>query len=273
VRDPGYLAIYKEFDPPYVTFTNAMLGAAFPQELALVSRLWFACGYRPGIASYLNFFLLRDFIETHDTAFPPRFAAFGPMGKSFYQTDLFVRDVTDSGKQPTGGISSLKMRALLHGIMARHQRVRIPSWMMTYFGFSLTEMVEKHCAPLTEAERQLHLAYMAKAYRIMGLAFSDQRGPMMAFARSVEAAHAGLAPQAEQHARNILVLGEMVGVSSSFEAIGAMLPPATRAVFEPIYPRVRPNPLRRLFARVVGRFAVPQAIGAPRPAVPVSDGT
>ena len=72
---PYYLELYREFDPPYERFERSMLGLEFPAELDLVSRLWFRCGYRPGIGAYLNFFLLRDFIRTHDTNFPPRFAS------------------------------------------------------------------------------------------------------------------------------------------------------------------------------------------------------
>ena len=68
-----YLELFGTFDPPYEGFDNGMLGAQFPEQLDLVSRLWFRCGYRPGITAYLNFFLLRDFISTHDTNFPRRF--------------------------------------------------------------------------------------------------------------------------------------------------------------------------------------------------------
>lgn len=138
-----------------------MLGGRFPDELDLVSRLWFRCGYRPGIGAYLNFFLLRDFITTHDTNYPPRFASF--------KSDLFIRDVTDSGAQPTGGISNPKVRAALHQIQRRHQRIKIPPWMQTYFGFSLLENVEKQCAPPTDEEQQLHQAYMAYPSRERGI--------------------------------------------------------------------------------------------------------
>ena len=75
----AYLELYQSFDPPYESFDNAMLGAQFSAELDLVSRLWFRCGYRPGIAAYLNFFLLRDFITTHDSSFPPRFKSLRSM--------------------------------------------------------------------------------------------------------------------------------------------------------------------------------------------------
>ena len=164
----AYMTLFESFDRPYEAVDNSLLGPEFPQELETVSRFWFACGYRPGIAAYLNFFLLRDFIVTHDDASPPRFRSFKSMADSFYQTDLFIRDVTDSGQKPTGGISSQKVRGLLFQIMARYQSVSIPLWMMTYFGFSLLENVEKQAGNPTAQEKQWHLQYMAKTYRIMG---------------------------------------------------------------------------------------------------------
>src|SRR5262249_18388619 len=146
---------------------------------------------------YLNFFLLRDFIVTHDTAYPPRFQSFRSMAGSFYQTDLFIRDVTDSGRVATGGISAAPVRRTLQAIMQRHQRLAIPAWMMTYFGFSLLENVEKQCAPLSADEQRLHLAYMSKAYRLMGIAFGERRPLLEAFSRRVEAAHTGASPNLE----------------------------------------------------------------------------
>ena len=61
--------------------------------------------------------------------------------------------------------------------------------MLTCFGFSLLENVEKQCAPLTDAEKRLHLAYMCETYRIMGMAFSEKRDLMEAFSRAIEAEH------------------------------------------------------------------------------------
>src|SRR2546428_785578 len=115
---------------------------------------------------------------------------FKSMAASFYRTDLFIRDVTDSGRMPTGGISSAKVRETLHQIQKRHQRVEIPMWMQTYFGFSLLENVEKQCAPMTEDEKRLHLAYMSKAWRIMGMPFSEKRGLMEKFSRRIQAEQA-----------------------------------------------------------------------------------
>jgi len=193
------------------------------------------------------------------------------MADSFYQTDLFIRAVTDSGLKATGGISSREVRDLLFQIMARHQNVSIPIWMMTYFGFSLLENVEKQCPGFTEKEKQWHLQYMAKTYRIMGMPFSSDRAAMEAFARAVETAHAGPSPHLEKHARNILILGEMVGAPSAYEAISSFLPEKTRQIFQPIYSRVRPSFLKRTGARIMGKILMKQAVGAPRKAVPVDN--
>lgn len=265
----AYEAFVRKFDPPYAEFDNSMLGPEFPTELDLVSRLWFRCGYRPGIGAYLNFFLLRDFITTHDTNYPPRFKSFKSMATSFYQTDLFIRDVTDSGAQPTGGISNPKVRETLQNIQQRHQRVKIPLWMQAYFGFSLLENVEKQCAPLTADDKRLHLAYMAKTYRIMGLPFSENRDLMEKFSRRIEDEQAAVTENMPRHSVHILRLGEMIGVSSSAESILPMLPARTRAVFEPLYPRVRPSLARRLWSRLLGKLLMPKAVGTPRNAVPV----
>jgi type IV secretory pathway protease TraF len=93
---------------------------------------------------------------------------------------------------------------------------------------------------------------------------------MEQFARSVERAHAGPSPNVERHARNILIIGEMIGVRSAADRLGRMLPEPTRKEFERIYPRVRPGPALRLAARAFGSVAMKRAIGAPRKAVPLA---
>ncbi len=214
MSETEYIKAFEKFDPPFDNFTDENLGSGFPEELQTTSRMWISTGYRQGILAYLNFFLLKDFIVTHDTAYKPRFLNFKAMADSFYQTDLFVRDVTDSGKTGTGGISSPDVQKKLSGIMARHTKLSIPLWMMSYFGFQLMEAVEQECSSLDERDRQRHLSYFSKTYRIMGLPFSNDRKFMEQFARAIEIVHAGTSPHLEKHCRNILALGEMVGVSS-----------------------------------------------------------
>ncbi|MCA8941781.1 MAG: hypothetical protein KDB80_04410 [Planctomycetes bacterium] len=267
--DAAIASLFDRFDPPFGdSFDPARLGPEFAEELRTVSRLWFRCGYRPGIGAYLNFFLLVDFIRMHDARFPARFASLRSMAQSFYETDLFIRAVTDSGREATGGISSPAVRELLRSIMARHAKLRIPPWMMSYFGSSLFENVERQCDDISDDERRWHLNYMAKTYRIFGIPFTDDRELLEAFSRAVENRYAGTSDQVEKHARHILRIGEMIGVSSKPESILPMLPEPTRAHYAPIESRVRPGWLRRKALRVVGRFAIGQAVGEPRVARP-----
>ncbi len=112
----SYLDLYRQFELPIESFTPAVLGTEFRQELNAASKIWFRCGYGQGIVSYLNFFLLKNFITTHDNAYPPRFQSFRSMATSFYHTDLFIRDVTDSGLKPTGGISGRAVRQMLSSL-------------------------------------------------------------------------------------------------------------------------------------------------------------
>ena len=271
MSEPEYLSAFEKFDPPFEDFTDEQLGDDFPAELEATSRMWISTGYRQGILAYLNFFLLKDFIVTHDTAYKPRFLNFKAMADSFYQTDLFVRDVTDSGKTGTGGISVPSVRKRLRGIMARHTKLEIPLWMMSYFGYQLMEAVEQEYPDLDETERQRHLSYFAKTYRIMGLPFSSDRKLMEQFARAIEIAHAGSSPHLEKHCRNILALGEMVGVSSDYDSLAQKLPAATREIFTPIHANTRPGALKRPLLRIAGRLLVKRAIGDPaRKAVPFS---
>jgi hypothetical protein len=262
--------LFASLDAPFASFAPSVLGDEFGAELRTVSELWFRCGYQPGVAAYLNFFLLHDFITLHDARFPPRFANWQAMAKSFYETDLFIRAVTDSGRTASGGISSPHVRALLGEIMGRHQRLGIPTWMMSYFGWSLFEAVETRCAPLTDEQRRLHLAYMARTYRLMGVAFANDRVRMSAFARAVEARHAAASPRLLEHARAILRIGELIGVRSHPRNVLLLLPAATRTLFAPLATAARPGWLRRVTSRVLGPLLVPRAVGKRRVAVPWS---
>ena len=100
---------------------------------------------------------------------------------------------------------------------------------------------------------------------------ANRRDWMEEFSRQIEEAHAATSPHLEQHTRNILLLGEMVDLSSDYDNIAAKLPDRTRVVFQAIYRRVRPSLFKRTVARVFGRFIVPKAVGQFREAVPATD--
>lgn len=265
----SFLQIHQRFDPPYEHFDNTMLGPEFARELNLVSRLWFRCGYRPGIGVTLNFLLLGEFVALHQAKYPSRFPSLRAMMDAFHRIDLFVRAVTDSGTQASGGISSAHVRGILKGIRQRHGRSGIPGWMLTYFGFNVVEMAEKQC-PLSEEEKRLHLAYIGKVFRIMGVAFTENRDELERFARQVEERHAAVIEDAPKLLHYVLCIAEMAGVSSGPQSILRMLPPKVRAAFEPVYPNVRPGPVRRAAYRLLGRLLLPRAVGEPRSIVPTT---
>jgi len=242
-----------------------MLGPEFARELDLVSRLWLHCGYRPGIGVTLSFLLLGDFLDLHQIKYPARFPSLSSMMGAFRRIDVFVRAVTDSGVRPCGGISSPEVRDVLRDIRDRHARSGIPAWMLTYFGFSVVEMVERQCS-LSPEEKRLHLAYIGRAFRLMGVPFTQNRGEIEQFARQVEKRHAALAGDAPKLLGYVLCIAEMAGVSSGPRSILPMLPPAVRAAFEPVYTRVRPRLPMRIACRLFGRFLLPRAVGAPRAA-------
>lgn len=264
-----FLQLHQRFDPPYEHFDDSMIGPEFARELDLVSRLWFRCGYRPGIGVTLNFLLLGEFLALHQARYPSRFPSLRAMMDAFHRIDVFVRAVTDSGVQASGGISSADVRGILKGIRQRHGRSGIPGWMLTYFGFNAVEMAEKQC-PLSTEEKRLHLAYISKVFRIMGVAFTENRDELEQFARQVEERHAAVIEDAPKLLRYVLCIAEMAGVSSGPKSILRMLSPRVCAVFAPVYSNVRPGPLRRIAYRLLGRFLLPRAVGEPRSAVPVA---
>jgi hypothetical protein len=82
-----------------------------------------------------------------------------------------------------------------------------------------------------------------------------------------------LAPQTLVHARSILRIGELIGVSSRPQRVLPLLPAATRELFAPHAQVVRPGLLRRWSCRLLGRLFVPRAVGRPRTAVPFAPAT
>jgi hypothetical protein len=258
--------LFEELDPPWDAAPEEELRHEFPQQLELVSRLWFETGLRPGIAAHLNLALLCELSLTHDREFPRRFQSLRSLRRSFLATDRLLRDVTDSGKKPTGGISAPRVQSSLAFVSDRLRKASIPRWMPTYVAWSLVQCVERAATELVAEEKRLHLGYMSKAFRLMGLRFTDRRDQIAEFGHHVEGAHTGRSPFVARHARNLLLLAEMLGLSTEYHELAPLLPEAPRALFREIYPEVRPEGWQRHLARASGRFATPDA-GQPRRAV------
>jgi len=179
---------FRTFDPPYEGFDNGMLGAQFPSN----STSSVACGFAAGTARDWRLPELLPAARLHrDTRHQLPASLQDPAldGRFVLSTDLFIREVTDSGPSPAAHFERKSARAAAANPAAPRKN-QDSCWMQTYFGFSLVENVEKHCAPLSADEKRLHLAYMAKAYRIMGIRFSAKRNDLERFARLIEAEQA-----------------------------------------------------------------------------------
>jgi hypothetical protein len=263
--------IFEELDPPYETPPEEDLRDGFPQELELVSRIWFETGRLPALAAHLNLVLLCEFALTHDREFPHRFQSLRSLRTSFLETDRLLRDATDSGKKATGGISSDDVRTRLAFVSDRLRKSKVPRWMPTYVAFSFVECVERAAPRITLEEKALHLSYLSKVFRIMGLSFTNRREQMEEFARHVEGAHTGRSPLLKTHARNLLLLAEMIGVSAEFNAIAPLLAEGPRKLFREIYPEIRPDAWQRQLARASARFFASPSAGKPRRAVQATD--
>jgi hypothetical protein len=131
---PTVQELFAQCDAPVDSFDNSMLGPEFPAELDLVSRLWFRCGYRPGIGAYLNFFLLRELHHDARHELPAALQDVQVDGDVLLHDGSLHPRRDRFGRPPTGGISSPKVRDMLRQIQKRHQNVKIPPWMQTYFG-------------------------------------------------------------------------------------------------------------------------------------------
>jgi hypothetical protein len=262
-----YEKLFRAMDPPHDAPPEEGLRAGVSKELELVSRLWFESGHRAGIAAHLSLALLCELILTHDREFPHRFRSRRSLRRAFSETDRVLREVTDSGKRPTGGISAPEIRTRLSFLSDRHRRATFPKWMTTYFAFSYVESAERASPGISDDERRTHLNYMAKAFRIMGVAFSPNRSLMEEFSRQVELAHTGRSPKLERYVRDLLLLAEMLRVSSEYHRLAPLLPELPRILFRQIYPQVQPAPWKSTLARASGRFLTKGTLGERRRAV------
>lgn len=247
-------ALYARLDPP---LAREAAGAFAPREREAARHLWRAGSYRCGITAYLTFFLLGDFLAHARQARPRRFDALLPFARSFDYTDRFIKQITDSGRRPSGGLDSPAVVDLLRRIQAAHDRIRVPHWMMVHFGFTLLEQLERDLDAQDPDLLHHHLGYMARAYRTMGIPFSADRALMETLCRDIEHRFARWEPAAGPCGRRLLFLGQLVGVSPREGELAPLLPEAVRPLFRAHYAEMRPGPLARTAGSVLGTALYP----------------
>ncbi|HKJ89289.1 MAG TPA: hypothetical protein VKA48_12375, partial [Gammaproteobacteria bacterium] len=108
-------ALFARLDPP---LGPGETPRPDPGDLEAARYLWRAGSYRCGITAYLVFFLLGDFLAHARRMRPRRFGSLAPFARSFDYTDRFIKQVTDSGRKPSGGLANLRVAELLRRIQA-----------------------------------------------------------------------------------------------------------------------------------------------------------
>jgi hypothetical protein len=247
-------ALYARLNPP---LAREDAGPVDPREREAARYLWRAGSYRCGITAYLTFFLLGDFLAHARQARPRRFDALLPFARSFDFTDRFIKQVTDSGRRPSGGLDSPSVIDLLRRIQAAHDRIRVPHWMMVHFGFTLMEQLERDLDVQDPDLLRHHLGYMARAYRTMGLPFSTDRALMETLCRGIEHRFARWEPAAGPCGRRLLFLGQLVGVAPQERELAPLLPEPVRPLFRAHYAEMRPGALTRAAGGLLGTALSP----------------
>lgn len=254
---PPHLAeLYSYCLPPY---EHVEFGASYAHELRAAQYVWKKGSYRSGVTVHILFFLLGDLVERGANARPERFGNIFNFAKSFDFTDVFIKRVTASGrgKAKGGGLKDPEVRGLLKGIQKAHDEIDIPHWMMTYFGFALMEQVEDDIGDLPEDLKQYHLQYMCRAYRIMGIPFSDDRELLVDFCRGVERNYFRYTPIGRDYTRKLIFLGLIVGAPYRRRALAETLPSTVRGFFLERYDELRPRFTWAIVGKLLGLVYYP----------------
>jgi hypothetical protein len=255
---PGLAALYARMDPPLAAFTP---GPDYTDALAVTRYIWMAGGYRCGITVHINFFLMSPgFVSRAAAARPARFGRLLAFARSFDFTDVFIKRVTASGRGAAAGegLESPAVQRMLRGIQRAHDALTIPHWEMVHFGYRLMQHLEDDLGGLGPRARQLHLHYMAQAYRIMGIPFSEDRALLETFCLELERERARMTPQSAAYTRRLIFLGLIVGVPDDRASLARLLPAPQRALFEAHYAELRPGLGARLLGRVLNLLHYPR---------------
>ena len=262
---PRLADLYVHMLPAY---TRVEFGPEYAKELEATRYIWKEGSYRAGITVHIMFFLLGDLLEAGARDRPERFGRLRQFARSFDFTDVFIKQVTASGRGRArgDGLGSAEVQGLLKGIQRIHDDIDIPHWMMTYFGFALLEQVEEDIGTLSEAVKQYHLQYMTRVYRSMGIPFSDDRELMVDFCREVEREYYRYTPLAAEYTRRLIFLGLITGVPATRECLAATLPDTLRAAFETRYEQLRPGAAALVLGKLLGLLYYPyRRFRNPRP--------
>lgn len=95
---------------------------------------------------------------------------------------------------------------------------------------------------LTPTHKQLHLQYFNKAFRFMGIPFSDDRQLLEEYCLELEKRHANFNQELSlSYCRRLLFIGLTVGVPCDRDSLAKQLPVYTKPIFEQHYQALLPG--------------------------------
>lgn len=234
----------------------------YAEQLAATQYIWQKGGYRCGITAHIIFFLMSPgFVTKSAEVRPNRFGKMLNFGKSFDFADTFIKKVTASGhgQQYELGIADENVQKFLKSIQRAHDELDIDHREMVHFGYRLMQQLEDDIGDLTPSHKQLHLQYFNKAYRIMGIPFSDDRQLLEEFCLELEKRYAnfnqGLSPP---YCQKLLFIGLTVGVPCDRESLARLLPAYTKPIFEKHYTELKPGIAWLLLGRFLNILLYPR---------------
>lgn len=234
-------ALFQQLDPPLLSFSA---DDNYEKELMVTRYIWKTGSYYCGITAHIIFFLLSPgFVERAAKVKPQRFGQLIKFALSFDFTDIFIKQVTASGRGRASGMGlhDASVQRMLRGIQKAHDKLDIPHVEMVHFGYRLLQQLESDIGDLSETAKQHHLCYMSKVYRTMGIPFSNNRALLEDFCRLIEKGHARYTAIAGEYTQRLLFLGLTVGVSCNKEKLSALLPEYIKPVFDANYAQMRPS--------------------------------
>jgi len=252
-------ALYARLDPPTDQPFNP--SGEFDKEFLAARYIWKKGSYRCGITAYIIFFLMSPgFVQRAAVSKPARFGQLISFAKSFDFTDVFIKQVTASGRGGTygRGLPDEKIRKLLRAIQKAHDVLDIPHIEMVHFGYRLMQQLENDIGDLPDAVKQYHLQYMSRVYRTMGIPFSSNRQLLENLCGVIEEQFTRFTPIAGQYGKRLLFLGLTVGVSCDKSNLSELLPPTIKPVFELHYQDFQPSFALRILGRILNIVVYPR---------------
>ena len=251
-------SLFSQLSPP---IENPEFDGVYQDELQTTQYIWKIGSYRCGITVHIIFFFMAPgFVEKAKNVRPQRFGNLIKFANSFDFTDIFIKQVTASGRGKARGIGlqDPNIQRMLKNIQQMHDRHNISHIDMVHFGYRLMQQLESDIGHLTEEQKQLHLQYMSRVYRTMGIPFSADRELLETLCEAIEEKHATFTDVTAEYCQRLLFLGLTVGVPCDKQSLAKSLPQHIRPLFETHYDQLKPGTGWRILGNILNFVLYPR---------------